>query len=139
MYDSIVNAISNFTLKISGFFEPIINVVWYIISIFKTIWFWLTSLLTEIADLIDDVFVEWDFFHNIWQTFGTLWQYIWFPWVLLLSTLLLITMLRILIAFVFKIFRLNIDYKMRETNRKKTHNREPSDYVEDETYPRLPS
>ena len=120
MYDSIVNAISNFTLKISGFFEPIINVVWYIISIVKTLWFWLTSLLTSSFELFKEVF-EWEAITTVAYYFGVIWEYIWGPATVFLASLMLLIILRIWIAFVFKLFRLNIDYNSFDKNTRKAN------------------
>lgn len=120
MYDDIVNSISNLTLKITNFFEPIINVVWYIISIVKTLFFWLTSLLSSSFELFKEVF-EWEAITTVARYFGVIWEYIGGPATVFLASLMLLIILRIWIAFVFKLFRLNIDYNSFDKNSRKAN------------------
>lgn len=105
------DSINNLTLRISNFFDPIINVVWYIISIVKTLWFWLTSLLTSSFELFKQIF-EWEAITTTAKYFGVIWEYIWGPATVFLASLFVLIILRIWIAFVFKIFRMNLDYKI---------------------------
>ena len=120
MYDSIVNAISNFTIKISNFFEQIVNFVWYLVSIVKTLRYWLTSLLSASFDLFKQVF-EWEAITTTITYFWKIAEYIWGPATTFLASLFIIIILRIWIAFVFKLFRLNIDYNSFDKNTRKAN------------------
>lgn len=126
---SVVEAIQNFTSnfgsyfwtfvqRITNFFNTIIDAVSYVISILKAIWFWLVSLLSWIWDLIVEVF-QWDVFVRVNSAFTQLWDYIWWPAVVFLSSLLLLIIFRIWVSFVFKILRLNIDYHSLQSNTKR--------------------
>lgn len=126
---SVVEAIQNFTTnfwnyfwtllqRVSSFFNAIIDAISYVISIFKAIWFWLVSLLSWIWDLIVEVF-NWGVFVNVNTAFIQLWDYIWWPAVVFLASLLLIIIFRIWVAFVFKILRLNIDYHSLQSSTKR--------------------
>ena len=110
---SVVESISNrFGLLIQrlwNFFQPILDVLSYIGAIFKTIRYWITSLLSGLWDLIVDV-IQWWVFYNVWNAFTQISSYIWWPATVFIASMLFIIMIRIFIAFIFKLFRLNIDY-----------------------------
>ena len=96
-------------------FSWIINFIHNLLDIISTIFFWLWSLLSWLWDLIIKVF-DWSVFLNVSRVFWILTSYIWTPAVIFMSTLLLIIILRIFIAFIFKILRLNIDYSNTYNN-----------------------
>lgn len=100
--------------------SSIVSAFSYIIGIFKTLWFWLTSLLSWLWDLINQVFT-WGVFDTLWIAFNQLQYYIWTPATIFITTLFAICIFRIWLAFVFKIFRLNIDYKPKSPS-EKTYN-----------------
>jgi len=106
----------------------IVSIAWFLFYSWKSLIVWVFKVFYNLID--------WDVLVNVIASFYKLADYIGGPWALLLFCLFFIVIVRILIAFIFKILRLNLDYHVRTTkwNRK---NREPTDYVEDETYPRL--
>lgn len=116
----IVKAISNFSSVVSGWFSSLITifsnffnsvsqVLWYILSIFRALWYALTSILSWLRSLIVEIFNSWVFV-NVARAFNNLADYIGGPAVVFISSLLIIIIFRIWVAFVFKLFRLNIDY-----------------------------
>lgn len=110
---SLVEWFNLFVSKIIWFFNSIITVINYVFSILRTLWYWLTSLLSWIWSLIVDVF-NWTVFDLISDWFIQLSLYIWVPWIVFISSLFLIVLLRVVISFIFKFFRLNIDYKVKK-------------------------
>lgn len=117
---SVVDSIMNFWTTISkwfssffqllkSIFQGFVSVINYIIEIFKSIWYWLTSLIDWVKDLISEVFT-WGVFDNVSNAFVYLTDYIWVPAVIFICTLFTVILFRIIVAFVFKLFRLNIDY-----------------------------
>lgn len=112
---SVWNFFSVLIQKLSDFFGAILNVVSYIFAILKAIWFWLVSLLSWVWDLIVEVF-NWDVFVRVNSAFNQLWEYIWGPAVVFLSTLLFLIIFRIWVAFVFKILNRNIEYHTLQKN-----------------------
>lgn len=106
-----------FVNKFITFCNSVVNVLSYLWSLLKTLWFWLTSLLSWVWDLIVQLF-NWTIFDYVASAFESISYYIWTPAVVFLSSLFLIIILRIAIAFVFKILRLNIDYHNTYQNTK---------------------
>lgn len=98
-----------FVNKFVSFCNSVVSVLSYIWSLLKTLWFWLTSLLSWVWDLVVQLF-NWTIFDYVGSAFSSISYYIWTPAVIFLSSLFLIVILRVAIALVFKIFRLNIDY-----------------------------
>lgn len=119
--DSILNFTSNFgnifwnlIQSINSIWQSIINVFSYIFSILKALWLWLTSLLSPIWELISDVL--WNgAISSLAQSIDRISGYIWWPATIFIMTLFVLVLTRIVIAFVFKIFRLNLDYKTNST------------------------
>lgn len=107
---AIVQAISDLWTNIIKFFNSITSVLNYIYSMLKALWYWLTSLLTWTWELIVQIF-DWGVFSTVWTYFNYLASYIGYPAVIFISTLLLFIIFRIWVAFVFKILRMNIDYR----------------------------
>lgn len=106
---SVWNLFWSFISRITSFFQSVLDVLTYIGWIFKALWFWLTSLLSWIWDLIQQVF-NWSVFHNVANGLIYVSDYIWAPATIFIASLLLIVIFRIIIAFVFKIFRMRMDY-----------------------------
>lgn len=98
-----------FVSKFISFCNSVVSVLSYIWSLLKTLWFWLTSLLSWVWDLVVQLF-NWTIFNYVGSAFSSISYYIWTPAVIFMSSLFLVIILRIAIAFVFKILRLNIDY-----------------------------
>lgn len=96
-----------------SFFNVITSVLSYVWSILKTLWFWLTSLLTWLWDLINQI-LSWSIFDYVWSGFVELSKFIWTPAVVFIASLFLIILLRVWMAFVFKILRLNVNYKVKK-------------------------
>lgn len=106
---TISNWFSILITKIVSFFTLIWNFVWYLFDIVKALFYWLTSLLSWVWKVFVNIIDLW-FFSSVWNTFSQIASYIWGPVTVILSSLFLLVIFRIWIAFVFKIFRLNIDY-----------------------------
>lgn len=94
---------------ISNLFSSIVNLVSYLIWIIKALFYWLWSLLSWVRNLLVNVF-DWWVFSSVWLAFNQLTTYIWVPAVVFMASLFLVIIVRIWIAFVFKLLRLNIDY-----------------------------
>ena len=47
--------------KISMFVNAIINILAYIRDILQSLWYWLTTLLTWVMDIIEKIFTSWIF------------------------------------------------------------------------------
>lgn len=103
--------------NITDIWNNVISFLWQLLGIVKTIFYWLTSLLGAVWDLFYSLVLEVDPFYQVNRAFVYLSNYIWWPATVFISTLLVVAILRIWIAFVFKILRLNIDYN---TLQKKT-------------------
>ena len=80
-----------------------------VFSILKTIWYWLTTLVSGLSSVFNEVL--WNgALTTLYDTLNWIASYIWGPAMVVICSLFLIIVGRIIIAFVFKIFRLNIDY-----------------------------
>lgn len=99
------------------FFQSILDVLWTIRSIIETLWFWLKTLTIASWDLIVWVF-DWSLFEYLFNWFNSLTGFIGLWWTLFVVSLLSVVIIRIVIWFVFKMFRLNVDYKTMKTKRK---------------------
>jgi len=106
---NIGNWFSSLLTSITNFFSPIIQALWYILSILKALWYGLTSLLSWLWNLIVEVFNS-GVFVNVSNAFTFVSGYIWGPATVFIATMLFIVIFRIWIGFLFKIFRLNINY-----------------------------
>lgn len=115
LYNWLQNRFWNLTSTIQDFFWNIWNVLSYIREIFKAIRFGMGSLLSSLAQLIDQI-LDWDIFLNLFKTFTYISNYIWWPATVFLSTILLIAFFRIFIAFVFKLFKGSADYNALQSN-----------------------
>lgn len=123
MWEELINTLSRWLSPISYFLESIWDLLSdissYIDSILSSIWFWLTTLITSIWKLFNE---------TIWNgglssalgVINDLWDYIGGPWVVFLCSILLIIFWRIIIAFVFKVFRLSLDYNTSATQWKES-------------------
>lgn len=109
VWSSIWNFFSMLITNIVKFFNIIVNFIWYLFDIVKAVFYWLWSLLTSVYDLLLQFLNNW-VMNNVWNAFAMLWDYLWGPAVVFIASLFLVILFRIFIAFVFKIFRLNIDY-----------------------------
>lgn len=110
------------TTRITTIWNSILNVLSYVVRIFQAIRYALTSLLTSAKELLSQV-IEWDVFFQVWSALSKLTDYLWWPAVVFLATMLLLALFRIAIAFVFKILKLNLDYhstweKQRSENKR---------------------
>ena len=72
--------------------------------------YWLKTITLAVIDLVKQVF-EWTVFSYMSNWFVTLSKFIGWPATIFVATLLFIVFVRIWIAFIFKICRLNLDYK----------------------------
>lgn len=93
-----------------NFFSSILNFFTWLWSILSTLWFGAKTLFSKVIELVNEIFNWWLFDYVLWR-FNELVLFIGRPAVLFISTLFFVVLVRIGIAFVFKMFRLNIDYK----------------------------
>ena len=112
----IVNSISMFTNNFvrffsmcKTFFQSVIDFFNNVLSIISTLRFWLKTLLSWIWSLIVEIF-DWTLFWYLLNTFNHLSSYVWLWTALFISSLFFIIIIRIVVAFVFKILRFNVDY-----------------------------
>ena len=101
---------SSFYSLISSFFVSVWNILWYIRSIFQTLWYWLTTLLSSVYDTILKVF-DTSIFNYLYNWLNDLAWFIGLGGALFISSLLFVAMIRIFIAFVLRLLRLKADYK----------------------------
>lgn len=118
IYNWIQQRFWNLINTIQDFFWSIWNVLSYIREILKAIRFGMGSLLSSLAQLMDQI-LEWDIFLNLFKTFTYISNYIWWPATVFLSTILLIAFFRIFIAFVFKLFKGSANYNALQNNLKR--------------------
>lgn len=111
---SILQSIWDFWEWISN---AIVSIAWFLVSILWFLRYSWKTLLVWIYKLFLWVLNSWVFV-NVSQAFLDLSDYIWI-WAYFIYALLFVAIIRILIAFVFKILRRDADYKVRQTNRSK--------------------
>lgn len=104
----------NLIQSINNIWTSIIDVCSYIIWIFKAIFFGVWSLCTSVFQLSFHIF-ESDVFNNVSTAFEYVSWYIWWPATIFIATMLFVVIVRIAVAFVFKLFRLNIDYNRNKS------------------------
>lgn len=112
----IINSINAF---ISYFWKLYTAVIWFfnliwsfftsIFSILQSLWYGATTLFSWIWEVVNQVFDS-PVFDYIWTIWNYLVNFLWYPTVLFLCTMFIIILVRIWIAFVFKVLRLNVDY-----------------------------
>lgn len=124
MLDWLINTITSIWKWIFSFFSSLSSIISWIISIVQAIFYWLTTLLSKVWNLFLQL-IDWGVFVNIGRAFDTISSYIWWPATVFLASMLFLVIVRIVIAFVFKIFRLNIDY---HTDRAKTEKYADEDF-----------
>lgn len=117
---SVVDSILNFTSNIWSMFSSLIRTLWsffssvwdvisYVLWIFKTLWFWLVSLVSWVSNLLNQT-ITWELLSYITEQFINIAKYIWVWPTIFIATLLFLIMFRIVVSFVMKFFRMNIDY-----------------------------
>lgn len=109
LINSLWQVISNIRIIFYDFSNWVLTVLSFVRDIFKTLRFWLTTLLSWIFEIFWEVFdsISW----LVFSWFNSVGALIWWPGVVLIWTIFWIILVRISIAFVFKILRLNIDYR----------------------------
>lgn len=112
-YDSIVNSTSSF-------FSVVRSVFSFFIEIFGALFYLWKSLLIAIWKLFQYV-ISWEAFIKVFSTLKDISTYIGGPATAFLSALLFVIIARIIIAFLFKILRLNLDYNSLQTNTMKNN------------------
>ena len=101
-------------------FSFLVSILWFLFYAWKTLLVWVYNLFIWI--------LEWDVFLNVSETFLDLSDYIGI-WAYFIYALMFIIIIRIIIAFVFKLMRLNIDYNSLDKNtRKANHWANSSEY-----------
>lgn len=105
--------ITNFLHSISDFFiafyDSVVDIFWYILSILWFIWYWWKTLIVWVYKLLLSIFDSWTFV-NVSLAFHDLGDYIGGPAVVFIGALFFIILVRIIVAFIFKLLRLNVDY-----------------------------
>lgn len=119
MWKELINVLSSIWTWIIDFFNSLSSIISTVISIFKTLIYWATTLFTWTIKLVIQIF-EWWVFDSVAQSIDYISSYIWWPATVILMSVLFIIIVRIWIAFVFKILKLNIDYhtKRSQTDRR---------------------
>lgn len=143
--DKIVEAITSFKNLIlsifnwiTDFFGVIVDIWKSIISILSALWYAVSTLFTWLRDIAKEV-VSNGALVQVSSAFGQLSEYIWWWPTILLASLLMIIMVRIIVAFVLKLFRLNIDYHIWNVNNKKyAYEDHKKDYLSDELRSKYP-
>lgn len=108
------------TRTIWNFFSTLLDILSFLDSLINTLVYWIGSLLSWVVRLVSQIFTN-GVFSSVWQAFSQLSTYIWGPATVIMASLLLLAIVRIGIAFVFKLLRLNIDYHSLN-NKSKTYN-----------------
>ena len=120
--DKIVEAITSFKNLIlsifnwiTDFFGVIVDIWKNVISILSALWYAVSTLFTSLRDIAYEV-VSNGTLVQVSSAFGQLSDLIWWWPAILLASLLMVAMVRIIVAFVLKIFRFNVDYHVKKTN-----------------------
>lgn len=93
-----------------NFFSSILNFFTSLWSILSTLWYGAKTMFSKVIELVNDLF-SWSLLGYVSSTFNDLVFYLWIKRTLFFSTLFVVILVRIWIAFVFKVLRLNMDYK----------------------------
>ena len=112
----LTNVLSLISTNITKFFSMCRTFFQSIIDFFNNIWnilewlrFWLKTLLSGLRTFIQQVF-EWQLFSYLYSWFNDLVGRAWYAGAFI-AWFLFLVFVRIAIAFVFKLFRLNVDYR----------------------------
>lgn len=112
---SVKNLILSIFNWITDFFGVIVDIWKNIISIISALWYWLTTLLSWIRDIVNDI--VWNgALVQVSTAFGQLSEFIWWWPTILIASLLMIIFVRIIIAFCFNLLKLNAEYKEVKTS-----------------------
>lgn len=114
---AIFNGVYDFLID---FWETCVNVLSYIVS-----WLWFIrygwkTLIIWTFKLVAQV-VSWSVFLNVNNAFIYISHYIWLVPTVFLSAWMLLAIIRILVAFIFKILRKNLDYNTLQANTTKVN------------------
>lgn len=120
MLEKIVSIFSGVYNFLIDFWETCVNVLSYIVSWLWFIWYWWKTLIVWTFKLVAQV-VSGSVFLNVNNAFIYLSHYIWLVPTVFLSAWLLLAIIRILVAFVFKILRKNLDYNTLQANTTKVN------------------
>lgn len=122
--DYLVNAVWILTATVSDFCNWVIRSLKALVSFFdttwsviKTLWYWIKTLLSWTWSLIEWIF-NWSLFEYLATWFNDLQLYVGFAGATFIASILFVIMVRICIWFVFRMFKLNVDYKTMKTKRK---------------------
>lgn len=116
----IVHSFENFLYFMQQLWNAFLEIWSFIVSIFWFIYYAWKTLIVWIAKLIWSV-VDWWVFVNVNRAFDVISDFIGGPATIFIAALFLIIIIRILIAFVFKMMRLNIDYNTFDKNTRKAN------------------
>lgn len=106
------NLFSQWVNMFRAFFNAVIDFFSSVWSIINTLWYGAKTLFASVLDLVNQI-LTWELFDHLPGRFHDLSQFIGGPATIFLATLFFVILVRIWIAFVFKILRLNIDYKWK--------------------------
>lgn len=110
--------------KIWEIFSGLLEILSFLGSLIETLVYWIGSLLSWVVRLVNQIFTN-GVFSSVWQAFWQIADYIWGPATVIMASLFLLAIVRIGIAFVFKLLRLNIDYHALNS-KSKTYNQHDS-------------
>lgn len=118
MREELKSWLNSFYYLIISIKDIFVDIGSVLLSILKTLWYWLTSITSSLRsvfnDVIDNGAILW-----LYNTLNDIASLIGGPTFVIIASMFLIIITRILIAFVFKLFRLNIDYHaLNEKNTK---------------------
>lgn len=107
---------STFVKLVKSFFTSVISILDFVSSIFKTLRFWLTSILTSLYGFVVDI-MNWRLFWYIWSWFVDMAFFTWVPFVVYLSWFLLLVFVMIVVSFIFKLLRMSISYTIHKSRK----------------------
>lgn len=106
--EQLSNIANTITETIVNIFSYIVSILWFLFYAWKTLLVWVFKLLWNI--------LEWWVFVNVASAFEKISYYIGGPATIFICALLFVIIIRIIVAFVFKILRLNMDYNTMKTD-----------------------
>lgn len=134
MREKLINTIASFWDRIWSISDVIVNIAWFFLQVLWFIRFWFRSIISWIWWLITRVFDSWVFL-NVNRALLNLSHYIWAVPTLFIFAMLFIIIVRTIIHFVLHIWVFSNRFKSKRVDIDDVD----LPYVDDETYPRLPS
>ena len=131
MWEELINTIyswSNALVEVLRSFVDVVKDIWsFVLSILQSIRYWLSTLTSSLWQIIDETIGNGALVSTV-RTLDSLWDYIWWPAVVFLFSIILLVIGRIIIAFVFKVLRLNLDYHSMSSKTKRWNQEDTKQY-----------